>query len=196
MKRFMNFALLLIVAFATAYGQSAGWRVDKAHSKMLFGVRHMVISEVVGYFKDWDLKVTASKDDWSDAAVEGTIEVASINTDNDRRDTHLKSDDFFNAEKFPQVKFTSSSFEKAGENKFKVKGSLTIRDITKEVVFDAELLGRINDQRGSRVGWKITTQVNRFDFGLKWNRTIETGGLVAGETVTITLNLELTKQAS
>jgi polyisoprenoid-binding protein YceI len=164
---------------------------------MLFSVRHMVISEAVGYFKEWDLKVTASNDDWSDAAIEGTIEVASINTDNDRRDTHLKSDDFFNAEKFPQLEFKSTSFEKVDENKFKVRGSLTMRDITKDVVFDADLLGRIDDQRGgARVGWKIVGQVNRFDYGLKWNRTIETGGLVAGETVTITLNLELIKQAS
>jgi len=132
--------------------------------------------------------------DWADATVEATAKTATVNTENERRDGHLKSDDFFNAEKFPEMKFVSTAFEKVGENKYKIKGNLTIRDITKEVVFDAEILGTINDSRmGTRVGWKATTEVNRFEFGLKWNRAIEAGGLVVGETVKIIINLELIK---
>ncbi len=197
MKRFIAFSLLLIAVVGAAYGQGATWKADKAHSKFLFSVRHMVVSEVVGYFKEWDMKITASKEDWTDAVAEATVQIASVNSDNDRRDADLKSDNFFSADKFPEMKFKSTAFEKVGDKKYKIKGYLTIRDITKEVAFDAEILGAINDPRmGIRMGWKVTTQINRFDYGLKWNRTIEAGGLIAGETVTITVNLELIKQAS
>lgn len=196
MKRFILLLFVVCHAAMPALGQG-NWRVDKAHSKMLFTVRHMVISEVVGYFKEWEMKITSLKEDWTDATAEALAQVASINTDNERRDADLRSDNFFNAEKFPEMKFVSTSFEKVGDNKHKIKGFLTIRDVTKEVTFDAEILGRINDpQAGTRIGWRATAKVNRFDFGLKWNRTIETGGLIAGETVTIIINLELIKQAA
>jgi polyisoprenoid-binding protein YceI len=164
---------------------------------MMFIVRHMLISEVPGYFRDWDMKISATKEDWTDATVETVVQTASVNTDNERRDADLRSDNFFNSEKFPEMKFVSTAFEKVGEKKYKIKGNLTIRDITKEVTFDAELLGILNDPRaGTRVGWKATAQINRFDFGLKWNRMIETGGLVVGEMVSIVVNLELIKQTT
>lgn len=194
MKRSALLLASFVLMMGTAVSQTT-WRVDKSHSKMMFTVRHLVISEVVGYFKEWDMKITNSKEDWTDTRVEAVAKVASINTDNERRDADLQSDDFFSAEKFPEMKFVSSSFEKVGDNKYKIKGLLTIRDVTKEVVFDGEILGTINDPRmGTRVGWKATTQINRFDFGLKWNRMIETGNLVVGETVTIVINLQLIKQ--
>ena len=197
MKRFSRVVFFLLAAVAIALGQGTSWKADKAHSKFLFSVRHMVVSEVVGYFKEWEMKITASKEDWTDAVAEATVQIASVNSDNDRRDADLKSDNFFSADKFPEMKFKSTAFEKVSDKKYKIKGSLTIRDITKEVVFDAEILGAINDPRmGIRMGWKATTQINRFDYGLKWNRTIEAGGLIAGETVTITVNLELIKQTS
>jgi polyisoprenoid-binding protein YceI len=196
MQRSLLFVGVLLTGVATLTGQTT-WRVDKSHSKMMFTVRHMLVSEVPGYFKEWDMKITSSKDDWTDATVEAVVQTASINTDNERRDADLRSDNFFNAEKFPEMKFVSTAFEKVGEKKYRIKGNLTIRDVTKEVVFDAELLGMINDPRaGTRVGWKATTQINRFDFGLKWNRMIETGGLVVGETVNISVMLELIKQAA
>lgn len=197
MKRFSGIAVFMLAMVAIAIGQSTTWRADKAHSKFLFSVRHMVISEVIGYFKEWDMKVTVSKEDWTDAVAEATVQIASVNSDNDRRDADLKSDNFFNAEKFPEMKFKSTAFEKVGDKKYKIKGNLTIRDTTKEVEFDAEILGAINDPRmGTRMGWKVIAQINRFDYGLKWSRTLETGGLIAGETVTITVNLELIKQTS
>jgi polyisoprenoid-binding protein YceI len=110
------------------------------------------------------------------------------------RDGHLKTDDFFSAEKFSTIKFKSTSFEKVGDSHYKIKGNLTIRDTTKEVTIDAVLNGIIPSGKGMRSGWKATLAVNRFDYGLKWDRTIETGGLVAGATVNLVFNLEFVKQ--
>lgn len=196
MKRGIMFVGLFLAGAGTLASQTT-WRVDKSHSKLMFTVRHMLVSEVPGYFKEWEMKIASSKDDWTDATVEAVAQTASINTDNEQRDADLRSDNFFNSEKFPEMKFVSTSFEKVGDKKYKIKGNLTIRDVTKEVVFDAELLGMINDPRaGTRVGWKATAQINRFDFGLKWNRMIETGGLVVGEMVNIIVMLELIKQTA
>jgi len=125
--------------------------------------------------------------------VEGTIQAASINTENEYRDKHLKSNDFFNAEKFPEIKFKSIKFEKNGDNKYKIIGNLTIRDVTKEVTFDAALNEMLKSDKGYLSVWKAAVTINRFDYNLKWNKTVETGGLIVGKDVTITLNLELNK---
>ena len=197
MKRFILFLALTILGTGSLMAQNSVWTLDKAHSSIGFSVRHMVISEVTGNFKDFDISFTSSKDDYSDAAVDVSIKVASVNTDNERRDGHLKTDDFFNAEKFPQIKFKSTLFEKVGENKYKIAGDLTIRDVTKKVMFDATYNGTIKAPWGATVSsWKATLAVNRFDYGLKWNKRIETEGLIAGDTVNITLNLELNKPSA
>lgn len=182
-----------LIGITTLFAQAPEWKLDKAHSGVTFSIAHMVISEVTGNFKDFNIQVTAAKDDFTDAAIEANIKTASINTENERRDGHLKSDDFFNAEKFPEITFKSTSVEKVGENKYKIHGDLTIRDVTKSVTFDAINRGTLKTSRGTVSAWKATLSLNRFDYNLKWNSTIETGGLVAGETVTITLNLELQK---
>jgi polyisoprenoid-binding protein YceI len=197
MKRFLLLLSLTVLSAGFLMAQKSGWTLDKAHSSINFSVRHMVISEVTGNFKDFDVSFASSKDDYSDAAVDASIRVASINTDNERRDGHLKTDDFFNAEKFPQVKFKSTSFEKVGEGKYKINGDLTIRDTTKRVTFDAVYNGSIKAPWGATISsWKATLSVNRFDYGLKWNKAIDTGGLIAGETVKITLNLEFDKPST
>ena len=191
--------LLLITVFGTSslFAQKAGWNLDKAHSSIGFSIKHMVISEVTGNFKDFDISFSSTKSDFTDAAVDATINVASINTDNDKRDAHLRTDDFFNAEKFPLIAFRSTSFEKIGENKYKITGDLTIRDVTKKVTFDATFNGSIKAPWGAQIySWKATLAINRFDYGLKWNKAIETGGLIAGDTVNITLNLELNKPSA
>ena len=193
MKRFTALLVLMLFTAFSGLAQNSGWKVDKVHTSVGFAVRHMVISEVTGNFKDFNITVSTSTDDFSDAVIDATIKVASIDTDNERRDNHLESDDFFNAEKFPEIKFRSTSFEKVGENKYNITGDLTIRDITKKVTFDATLNGMLKTSRGVLAAWKATISINRFDFGLKWNRTIEAGGLIAGETVNITLVLELQK---
>ncbi|MGA3285864.1 MAG: YceI family protein [Bacteroidota bacterium] len=184
------FAIFAVTAFVTAQSE---WKFDKVHSSVTFSVRHMVISNVSGNFKDFSVVLKSEKEDFSDAVVEGTIQVASINTDNDTRDKHLKSDDFFNAEKFPEIKFKSTKFEKLGDNNYKITGDLTMRDVTKEVTFDAVLNGTLKTDKGLLSAWKATTTVNRFDYNLKWSKTVETGGLIVGQDVTITLNLELSK---
>jgi len=184
------FAIFAVTALLTAQYE---WKFDKVHSSVTFSVRHMVISNVSGNFKNFSVVLKSDKEDFSDATVESTIQVASINTDNDTRDKHLKSDDFFNAEKFPEIKFKSTKFEKLDDNKYKITGDLTMRDVTKQVTFDAVLNGTLKTDKGLLSAWKATTTVNRFDYNLKWSKTVETGGLIVGQDVTITLNLELSK---
>jgi polyisoprenoid-binding protein YceI len=192
MKRIFVVFIVLTAVTALVTAQTE-WKMDKVHSSIIFSVKHMIISEVSGNFKDFSIILKSEKEDFSDAAVEGKIETASINTENEYRDKHLKSDDFFNAEKFPEIKFKSTKFEKLDNNKYKITGSLTIRDVTKEVTFDASLNGVLKTDKGYLSAWKAATVINRFDYNLKWNKTIETGGLIVGQDVTITLNLELNK---
>jgi len=197
MKRFTMLFLSTLIGTLSLLAQQGGWTLDKSHSSISFSIRHMVISEVTGNFKDFTISFTAAKADFSDATVDATIKVASINTDNERRDGHLKTDDFFNAEKFPDIRFKSTSFEKVGDNAYKITGDLVIRDITKKVTFDAVYNGSVKSPWGATViSWKATTTINRFDYGLKWNKAIETGGLIAGDVVKITHNLELTKPSA
>ena len=192
MKKTTSVIIAMLVATAFVSAQS-NWKLDKAHSSITFTVRHMVISEVTGSFKDFTVALTSAKDDFSDAEVQSTIKVGSLSTDNAMRDGHLKSDDFFNAEKYPEINFKSTSFEKLGDNKYKVTGDLTIRDVTKNVTFDATLNGTLKTERGVLSAWKATTTINRFDYNLKWSKSLETGGLIVGQDVIITLNLELNK---
>ena len=132
-----------------------------------------------------------TKADFSDAKVNFTVDVNSINTDSERRDGHLKGDDFFNAEKFPQMKFVSTGMKPLGNNKFQLSGNLTIRDVTKPVVFDVSYGGTISAGQGRKSGFKAKTTIDRFDYNLKWDRAIEAGGLVVGKDVDIQINLEL-----
>ena len=195
---------LIIMAFTPATGKKpasatpvksgryfAKWALDKAHSNVKFTVTHMVVSEVEGTFKIFDGRMESTKTDYSDAKISFTVDVNSINTDNENRDKHLKSDDFFNAEKFPQMKFESTAFKPLGNNKYKLEGNLTIRDVTKPVSFDVNYGGSINTQRGAKSGFKAKTTINRFDYNLKWDRATETGGLVVSKEVEITVNVEL-----
>jgi polyisoprenoid-binding protein YceI len=167
------------------------WKVDKAHSTVRFSVSHMVVSEAEGTFKSFDGTIEHTKADLSDAKINFTADVNSINTDNENRDKHLKSDDFFNAEKFPTITFVGKSFTPKGGNKYELVGDLTIRDVTKEVKFDATFGGVLNGQRGKKAGFKATATIDRFVFGLKWSRTVEAGGLAVGQNVDITVKLEM-----
>nr|WP_214448126.1 YceI family protein [Flavihumibacter rivuli] len=176
---------------ATAASAQTKWKLDKAHSNVRFSVTHMVVSETEGTFKIWDGTVEHTKPDFSDAKVVFSVDVNSINTENENRDKHLKSDDFFNAEKFPTIKFESTSMQPLGNNKYKLNGNLTIRDVTKPVSFDVTYGGTINGQRGKKAGFKATTTINRFDYNLKWDRATETGSLVVSKEVEVTIKVEL-----
>jgi polyisoprenoid-binding protein YceI len=169
------------------------WKLDRTHSNVIFSVSHLVVSDVEGRFNSFDGSMETSKPDFSDAKISFTVEVSSISTDNENRDNHLKSDDFFNAAKFSQMKFVSKSFEPLGNNKYKLTGDLTIRDITKPVVFDVSYGGMVNAMGGTHVGFKAKTTVDRFDFNLKWDKTTEAGGLVVGKNVDVTLNIDMKK---
>jgi len=173
----------------------AKWVVDKAHSNVRFSVSHLIVSDVDGSFKSFDGSMTASKPDFTDASIAFAADVNSINTDNENRDKHLKSDDFFNAEKFPQIKFVSKSFKSLGNNKYSLAGDLTIRDITKPVTFDVNYGGTVTSAAmgGTHAGFKAKTTINRFDYNLKWNAATETGGAVVGKEVEITLNIDMKK---
>ncbi|HTL06987.1 MAG TPA: YceI family protein [Chitinophagaceae bacterium] len=169
------------------------WVLDKPHTNVRFSVAHLVVSDVDGSFKSFDGSMTAAKPDFSDAAITFTADVASINTDNENRDKHLQSDDFFNAAKFPQIKFVSKSFQPLGDNKYKLVGDLTIRDITKTVTFDVTYGGTVTAMGGTHAGFKAKTTINRFDYNLKWSAATEAGGLVVGKDVEITLNIDMKK---
>lgn len=171
------------------------WAIDKSHSNVKFTVTHMVVSETDGNFKIFGGSMENSKPDFSDAKIEFSVDVSSVNTENENRDKHLKGDDFFNSEKYPQMKFVSTSFTPQGDNKYKLSGNLTIRDVTKPVVFDVVYGGSTNDRGGVRAGFKATTTVNRFDYNLKWDKLTEAGGLVVSKDVNIVINVEMTKKS-
>ena len=195
MHKFKFLAVVLFLVSSSLFAQTT-WTVDKAHSKVGFSITHMVITSVEGFFKDYDAKITTKDDDFSTAQIDFIINTNSIFTDNERRDNHLRSDDFFNAEKYPQMMFKSKSIKKVGKDKYKLVGDFTIRDVTKEIELDVKLNGIIKDGFGNtRAGFKITGEVNRFDYNLKWSKTIETGGLIAGKEVEMIINLEILRKS-
>ncbi len=171
------------------------WKTDPSHSNMQFSIRHMVIAEVTGKFKEFDVTLTQHAEDFSGSEITASIKAGSITTENSDRDKHLASADFFDVEKYPELSFTSRSFEKMDDDRYAVKGDLTIHGVTKPVEIHTTFFGQAVDPWGNlRAGFKGTTNINRFDFGLQWNQTIEAGGLLVGKTVEITLNLEFIRQ--
>jgi polyisoprenoid-binding protein YceI len=192
-KQLFNLAAFLLLGASGAVAQTT-WKVDKVHSNVKFAVSHMVVSEVEGSFRMFDGSLVASKADLSDAKVSFAVDVASVNTDNEKRDGHLKSDDFFNAEKFPKMSFVSKSMKPLGGNKYALTGDLTLRDVTKTVTFDVTFGGQINTQNGgAKAGFKAKTTIDRLAFGLKWDRALETGSLVVGKDVDVTILVEMDK---
>jgi len=189
----LHAAIILFLFGLISLNAQTKWTVDKDHSSVKFSVTHLVISEVTGEFKSYDGSIEASNDDFKDAKINFTVDVASINTDNSKRDTHLKSDDFFNAEKFPKITFKGKSLEKIGDDKYRLVGDFTIRDVTKEITLDVVYNGTIKAFGSTKAGFKITGSVNRFDYNLKWNTLTELGGVVVGKTVNLIVNLELIK---
>ena len=171
--------------------ETSNFLVDKAHSKIGFRVRHLGIANVNGAFDDYEAKVTFDSDDLSTLRAEATIKSASINTGIERRDNHLRSDDFFNVETHPEISFVSKAVRNVEGSEFELVGDLTIRDITKEVVLDAAFigLGQMGDTK--KAGFEASVTINRFDYNLKWDRLTEAGGLVVAENVKIQLDLEL-----
>ncbi|MFH5883950.1 YceI family protein [Halalkalibaculum sp. DA3122] len=167
------------------------WTIDPTHSEVQFKVKHLVISSVTGNFGSYDGKIEADGDDFENAKATFTADIDSISTNNEDRDQHLKSDDFFNAEEYPQLKFESTNFEKVGEGEYKVTGDLTIRDVTKEIELDVVHGGTVGDPYGqTKAGFEITGSINRKEFGLTWSAVTEAGNVVVGDKIKLQLNVQ------
>ncbi|MEO6221307.1 MAG: YceI family protein [Ginsengibacter sp.] len=172
------------------------WLLDPTHSEVHFKIKHLVISTVSGAFKKFDGSFESSKGDFSDAKVNFTIDAATIDTNNEQRDGHLKSDDFFNAEKYPEIKFVSTSINKKADDEYVLKGDLTITDVTKPVELDVEYGGETKDLYGQhKAGFDVRGKIDRQEFGLKWSALTEAGGLVVSNDVKLAISVQFTKQA-
>lgn len=170
------------------------WNIDTTHSGIHFSVRHMVIAKVRGSFQKFSGTVSLDEQDVTASSVSVSIDTASINTGVDQRDNHLRSADFFEVEKFPAMSFQSTKVEKTSGNGLRVTGQLTIRDITREVVLEAEQLGVGKDPWGNvKAAFEAKTSIDRRDFGLKWNQALEAGGVLVGEKIEIALEVQAVK---
>jgi polyisoprenoid-binding protein YceI len=178
-------------------GFAASWEFDPSHTNAQFTVKHMMVTNVRGEFTKLTGAVELDEKDVTKSTVNASIDAASVNTREPKRDEHLRSADFFEVAKHPNLTFKSKKVEKgASANHLKVTGDLTIRGVTKEAVLEVELSGEAKDPWGNiRRGGVATTKVNRKDFGLVWNKTLETGGFLVGDDVNITIDFELTKKA-
>ncbi len=186
------FGALVVVRPAGA--DATEWALDGSHSRVGFSVSHLVVSSVSGRFKQVSGKVELDEANLTKSQVEISIKVDSVDTDEAKRDEHLKSPDFFDAKKFPTIAFKSTKITKAGGNKYKLTGDLTLHGVTKAVTLDATISEPIKNPWGKMVrGVKLSGKLKRGDYGLKWNKALETGGVVVGEEVTLDIQVELNK---
>jgi polyisoprenoid-binding protein YceI len=171
------------------------YKIDPTHSEIKFRIKHLMITNVTGEFKTFDAIMETGKDDFSDAKISFEADVNSINTNQEQRDTHLKSDDFFNAERFPKIKFVSKELRKLSGSDYKLTGDITIRDITKEIELSVEFGGKMVDFYGQeKAGFEITGKISRSEFGLKWSAVTEAGGVVVSDDVKLHLAVQMVKQ--
>ena len=183
-----------ILAVAFMFGmsvQAAEWNLDPVHSAIEFSVRHLAISKIKGKFKEFEAKMVFDGKAVENGSAEFTIQVASIDTENEKRDNHLKSADFFGAEENPTITFKSKKISAVKDGKFQITGDMTMRGVTKEVTFDCELHGVVQGPGGNtRAGFSAETTINRHDFGVSWSKTLDAGGLIVGNDVNLTLERE------
>jgi len=186
--------LAAVLVFASASEAAAGtWTIDTAHSAAHFSIRHMMVTTVRGSFGKVEGTVEMNEQDITKSVIQATIHAASINTGVEARDNHLRSADFFDVAKYPVITFKSKSITKAPDGRLKAVGDLTMHGVTREVILDVDPLSQaIQDGQGTRrTGTSASARINRKDFGLAWNRVLETGGLAVGEEVSITVDVEL-----
>jgi polyisoprenoid-binding protein YceI len=190
-------AVAVSVSFATAdaRGATERYNVDPDHSIVGFSVVHMVVSKTTGRFNDYTGFIEMDPADKTVKAIEAVIQTASIDTNHVKRDTHLRSPDFFNVGKYPTMTYKMKSYEKVGDNQYRVKGDLTLLGVTKEVVLTGTYNGLVpKDPMGNmRAGFSAHGKINRQDFGMKWSKVLDTGGLVVGDDVDINLEIEVIK---
>jgi polyisoprenoid-binding protein YceI len=184
------FAMLLLAGGAIA---QTTWTLDKNHTKIGFNVTHMAVSEVEGNFKEFDGTIVSKADDFSGAEVTFTAKTASVDTDNEKRNSDLRSASFFDAEKYPDITFKGTLVKDGG--KYKLKGDFTMHGVTKPVEFDVAYGGQIDTGRGRKAGFKLTGKINRQDYGLTWANKVPTGEMVVSDIVEITCKIEADKKA-
>lgn len=196
MKRFITTITTIIALALPSLVFASTWVIDPDHSNVGFKVRHLMVSNVHGSFGKYTGTVVADDNDITKSKVEVSIDTSSINTNVQKRDEHLRSADFFDVAKFPTMTFTSTKVTKIGKDKLKVTGNLTLHGVTRQVVLDVKGISRESkDLYGNiRRGATATTTINRKDFGLTWNKVLETGGIAVGEEVTITLEIEMIRK--
>lgn len=171
------------------------WNIDPSHSTIGFSVKHMMIATVRGHFTEFAGSITI--DDASGTVISGIVQAGSIDTNEPQRDEHLRSGDFFDAANYPQILFTSTGIERRGDGQYALVGDLTIKDVTRQVTLDATVNGEGVDPWGNqRLALEARGQINRKDYGLNWNQLLETGGVLVGEKVTITLDLSTVRAAA
>ena len=188
--------VLLAALAAPALAQSTStWEIDPAHSSIQFGVRHLMISTVKGTFPKFTATVVADEKEPTRAVAEASIDAASIDTREPKRDEHLRGADFFDVAKYPTITFKSTKVEPAGDRRFKVHGDLTMHGVTKPVALDVEVTPQVKGMRGeTRAGARATTKVNRKDFGISWSKSMDGGGVVVGDEVEVTIDVEAVKK--
>ena len=193
MQQMIVSALAGVALLVPSLSQAATWKSDPTHASVQFAVSHLMVSTVRGTFDTFDVTATIDENDVSRSSVEATIEVASVNTRNEKRDDHLKSADFFDVATHPTLTFKSKAVEKVQDNAYKVTGDLTLMGVTQEVVLEVTGSPKaMKDPWGnSRVGGTATTTINRTDYGLKYNSVLDSGGVAIGEEVEITIDIEL-----
>jgi polyisoprenoid-binding protein YceI len=191
-QKLLAVAFTLMIAI-TATAQQTNWNLDNSHSSVKFAVTHMVVSETEGMFKKFQAVVSSiTAASFEGATINFTIDAASINTDDEKRDAHLKGDDFLETDKFPTISFVSTSMKSVGGKNYKLSGNLTMHGVTKPVVLDVIFNGIVKSPWGTTIaGFRITGEVDRTQFGLTWGKALETGGLVVDNKVKITCNIEL-----
>ncbi len=171
------------------------WKIDPFHSEIKFKVKHLLVSTVSGSFDKFDGKIETENDNFDNAKISFEADANSINTGNEMRDNHLRSADFFDAANNPKITFVSKSFKRKSDSDYELTGDITIRGITKEITLNTVYNGKAKDMQGSNVaGFEITGNLNRFDFGLKWNALTEAGGFTVGDIVKIEINTEVKEE--
>jgi polyisoprenoid-binding protein YceI len=197
-RKFLTAVILMGALALQASAATTTWEIDPAHTAAQFAVKHMMISTVRGEFKNVTGTVVWDDQDVTKSKVNVSIDAKTVNTGEEKRDQDLKSDKFFDVANFPTLTFVSKKVEANGAGKLKVTGDLTIRGVTKEVVLNVEgPTAAIKDPWGkTRSAASATTQINRQDFGVKWNANLDGGGVVVSDTVSITIDLEMTKQVA
>ena len=176
--------------------QQTSWTLDPAHTHVEFAVRHLMIATVKGRFTGVEGTISTHGSSWETGGIEARIQAHSITTGNEQRDQHLRSADFLNVEQFPALTFRSTAIESIGEGKFRLIGDLTIKDVTRPVELLANQEGTVRDPWGGyRAGFTATGRINRSDFGITWNQAIETGGVLVGDEIRISIEAELLQTA-